>query len=128
MLIIVASLLYFHVLLLWGAVSHAIPVARAILGGACVLMALMGNVLGKVKRNFYLGIRTPWTLSNERVWYATHRLAARLWVVLGCVGFALTFLLPSILPAVLLMCVGWLYPVLYSFIYYKRLEKQGADL
>jgi len=128
MLIVVAAIAYFHGLLLWAALSHAISMPRAVSGGVCVLIALVGNVLGKVKRNFYVGVRTPWTLANERVWYATHRLAGKLWVALGCLGFVLTFLLPSPVPAVLLVCVGSLYPVLYSFLYYKRLEKQGADL
>lgn len=128
MLIVVAAIAYFHGLLLWAALSHAISMPRAISGGVCVLIALVGNVLGKVKRNFYVGVRTPWTLASERVWYATHRVAGKLWVALGCLGLILTFLLPSPLPAVLLVSVGSLYPVLYSFLYYKRLEKQGADL
>ena len=45
------------------------------------MFAALGNVLGKVKRNFYVGIRTPWTIASERVWISTHRLAARLFVV-----------------------------------------------
>jgi uncharacterized membrane protein len=40
-----------------------------------VSLILMGNPMGKVRRNFFIGIRTPWTLASERVWYATHRLA-----------------------------------------------------
>lgn len=128
MLVVVVAIAYFHGLLLWVALSHAISMPRALSGGLCVLIALVGNVLGKVKRNFYVGVRTPWTLANERVWYATHRLAGKLWVALGCLGFILTFLLPSPVPAVLLVSVGSLYPVLYSFLHYKRLEKQGADL
>jgi len=128
MLIMVAAIAYFHGLLLWAALSQAISMPRAVMGGVCVLIALVGNVMGKVKRNFYVGVRTPWTLANERVWYATHRLAGKLLVALGCLGLVLTFLLPSPVPAMLLICVGSLYPVLYSFLYYKRLEKQGAEL
>ena len=128
MLIMVAAIAYFHGLLLWAALSQPISMPRAAMGGVCVLIALVGNVLGKVKRNFYVGVRTPWTLANERVWYATHRLAGKLLVALGCLGLVLTFLLPSPVPAMLLICVGSLYPVLYSFLYYKRLEKQGAEL
>lgn len=38
-------------------------------------VAVIGNLLGKITRNFFAGIRMPWTLANEEVWYRTHRLA-----------------------------------------------------
>ena len=41
----------------------------------------MGNVMGKVRKNFYIGIRVPWTLASDRVWNDTHRLAA--WLMVG---------------------------------------------
>ena len=51
-----------------------------------LLLALLGNVLGKVRRNFWVGVRTPWTLADVRVWERTHRLAAWLFTVAGLVG------------------------------------------
>lgn len=46
-------------------------------------LMLIGNYLGKVRSNFILGIRTPWTLSSELAWKKTHRLGGRLFVLLG---------------------------------------------
>jgi uncharacterized membrane protein len=40
--------------------------------------AAMGNLLTKVKRNFYMGFRTPWTLASDTVWSMTHRMGGRL--------------------------------------------------
>lgn len=127
MVLIVAAFGYFQGIILWAAVTpydKAIA-TRAIMGGACLLLVLMGNVFSKVKRNFYIGVRTPWTLSNDAVWYATHRLAAKVFVTTGVLGFIFAFVLPNPMLAVLVVLPGGMIPVVYSFVYYKRLEKQG---
>ena len=59
MLIIVAMCGYFQAVILWAGVGHAMDVGRAIVGGISLLFALLGNVLGKVRRNLYIGVRTP---------------------------------------------------------------------
>src|SRR5262245_17683179 len=61
-------------------------IGRLMVGGMFLFFALLGNVLGKVKRNFFMGVRTPWTLASETVWTRTHRLAAWLWTGGGLVG------------------------------------------
>jgi uncharacterized membrane protein len=100
---------------------------RFFLGGLCLFFALIGNVLGKVRRNFWMGVRTPWTLASEAVWNQTHRLAAWLFVAAGLLGFALVMVLPPsavwVLLAVLLPAA--LLPVVYSLVLYKRLEREG---
>jgi len=57
--------------------SKLVPAA---LGG---LFLLLGSVLGKVKPNWFVGIRTPWTLSSARSWERTHRLGGWLFMGLG---------------------------------------------
>lgn len=90
-----------------------------------LLFVLLGNVLGKVQRNFWMGIRTPWTLASEPVWIGTHRLAAWLWVAGGLIGFAAVVAgLPFLWCFIGLMVVVLL-PIPYSLILYKRLERQG---
>jgi len=125
MLIVVAMLAYFHAVILWTVTGHAVDVGRAITGGICLLFALLGNVLGKVRRNFYIGIRTPWALANERVWNATHRFAAKTFVIVGAAGLLLSIIGFSGWPVLTLVLVGPLAPVAYSLIFYKRLEKRG---
>jgi uncharacterized membrane protein len=128
MVLMVAAFGYFHVVVLLMASSPKAPVTRAIMGGVCLFLALMGNVLSKVKRNFYIGVRTPWTLASEPVWYATHRLAAKVFVATGVLCLVPALLLPNPVLVVIPMIAACMIPVVYSFIYYKRLEKQGADL
>jgi uncharacterized membrane protein len=125
MVLTVGFLAYTNILILWSALSGPINIVRACLGGISVLIALMGNVMGKLRRNFWVGIRTPWTLANQRVWNATHRFAAKAMVLVGAAGLIVA-LSSALFWAWFAMVVGGLLtPVLYSLIYYKRLERRG---
>lgn len=92
-----------------------------------LLFIIIGNYMGKVRRNFFVGIRTPWTLASEEVWYRTHRLGGWLFVLAGAVvlagslfGWGSYLLLPAALTAALV-------PVLYSLWLYHRIEGFGSD-
>lgn len=119
---------YIHVLTLWSAWARPVDSGRALVAGICLFFAALGNVLGKVRRNFFIGVRTPWTLANERVWIDTHRLAARLFVAAGLIGFLLCLMFGGpaafITTAALILCAA-LAPAVYSLIRYKRLEREG---
>ena len=86
----------------------------------------MGNVIGKVRKNFYIGIRVPWTLASDRVWNDTHRMAAWLWVAAGVLGFGLSIAGVTIYVSIGLLVAAGLIPIVYSFIHYKALEHRGA--
>ena len=64
----------------WGAYMD-----RLVIGGVGLLLVTLGNYLGKTTRNFFLGIRTPWTLASDEVWRRTHRLGGWLLVLAGLV-------------------------------------------
>ncbi|HEY9900715.1 MAG TPA: SdpI family protein [Pantanalinema sp.] len=90
--------------------------------GLGILFVVLGNYLPKVRSNFFIGIRTPWTLSSEEVWYRTHRLGGKLMVAAGAIT-----ILGACLPqpwslAVFLGAVGIaaLLPVFYSYWLFKR--------
>jgi uncharacterized membrane protein len=116
---------YLHGVALAAGFYPDLNLTRVLVAGMFLFFALIGNQLGKVQRNFYVGVRTPWTLANETVWIRTHRLAA--WLITGgsLVGFV------AVLAGVpLLWCFAGLMvlavtPVLYSLVLYKRLERQG---
>jgi immunity protein, SdpI family len=111
--------------ILWTSLGHTVNMGRTILGGICLLFALMGNVMGKVRRNFFVGVRTPWSLANERVWNATHRLAAKTFVLAGLAGMALIAMGLNGWPPLIALLAGALIPVFYSLYFYKQLERRG---
>lgn len=123
---VVCLLGYLQGVHLVGAMRGGFPVDRAMLGGVGLFFVLAGNVMGKVRRNFWLGVRTPWTLANERVWYATHRLAARTMVIGGLLVLAVALAGWPTPLAVAALVGAALMPAGYSLVYYKRLERQGT--
>ena len=122
MLLVVALIGYLHALMVWAALSKPLDMSRSLFGALFLFLVLIGNVLGKVRRNFYIGVRTPWALANEKVWYATHRFAARVCVIGGLVGLVSLILRPSLVFALVILISSALASVVYSLAYYKRLE------
>jgi uncharacterized membrane protein len=108
------------------AKQPAVDLNRTFLAGLFLFFALMGNVMGKVRRNFYIGVRVPWTLASDRVWNDTHRLAAWVMVAAGVIGFAMIVLRVPILAAFAVLVVSAFVPVIYSFVHYKSLERRNA--
>jgi immunity protein, SdpI family len=125
MLLLVALLGHVHLVIVWKAMGGALDIVRATLGAVSVILVAMGNVLGKVRRNFYIGIRTPWTLASERVWYATHRLAAKAFVAAGLIGLVFAFARLPFWAWIAVLVASAAIPLVYSLVLYKRLEKSG---
>jgi len=81
------------------AINQVVPM------GVGILFIVLGNFMPKVKKNWFVGIRTPWTLSNEEVWNKTHRLGGKLFVLGGLAIFVSGFLPGKIAFAILMTVV-----------------------
>jgi len=125
MIVLVSMLAYIHVLALAAGLGVAIDVGRAAIGGVCLFIALLGNVLGKVRRNFYIGIRTPWTIADERVWNKTHRLAAKSCFACGLIGLMAVILRAPFWLPLAMVIAGPMIPAICSLVFYKQLERRG---
>ena len=87
------------------------------------LFVFIGNLMGKVKPNFFLGIRTPWTLSDPDVWNRTHRLGGGLFFLAGLATVASALLLPEQVTFWVLMAgvlAAALIPAVMSYVWYRR--------
>ena len=119
---------------MWDA-GPASPFHRLMTAGIALLIAALGNVLGKARPNWFVGVRTPWTLSSDLTWERTHRWTGRLFVLVGLAGLASAFLLPA--QTALLALVGGLVAVsvvslVYSYLVWrsapdKRTGPQAVD-
>jgi len=125
MALVVILFAYLDAMMLVGSMGKAVDVGRWLVGGMLLILALLGNVLGKVKRNFYVGVRTPWTLASDTVWIRTHRVAAWLFTAGGLVGLGLVLLGVNAILALSVFGLAAIAPAFYSLWLYKRLEKQG---
>jgi uncharacterized membrane protein len=110
------------ILVLLEATGVNVHLNKVIFGALGVLFIVIGAYLGKVRKNFFLGIRTPWTLASDEVWARTHRIGGRLFVFYGLIMLAGMFVM--IPPVVFLVMVGVivLVPVVYSYVVYRRVE------
>lgn len=81
-----------------------------------LLLVIIGNYLPKVKQNYYLGIKLPWTYTDEENWNKTHRLGGRVWVVGGVLMMLNFFMrIRGLEIAILLALI--LIPTIYSWAY-----------
>lgn len=86
------------------------------------LFIVLGNYLPKIRQNYTLGIKLPWTLANEENWNKTHRLAGIVYILMGIFTILMSFnseLNKSILIIVLIV-MAVLVPGVYSFILHLK--------
>jgi len=89
-------------ILVLAAAGVAMDEVRILFSGVGVLFLILGNYLPKTRQNWLMGIRTPWTLSDERVWDKTHRFAGPLFMAAGM----------AVLWSALFAPLAWRVPVL----------------
>jgi uncharacterized membrane protein len=120
-----AYLAYLYGMTLYHSLVHPINILMGIIPSFSLLEMVLGYVIGKAHPNWFVGIRTPWTLSNPVVWAKTHRLGSKL--MYGSAGIALLGLLvPEVAIFFLLvpMMAMSLITIVYSYwIYQKETQK-----
>ncbi len=114
----------FFATILSNLFPHQISFPRIFAGGLGVFMILVGNYLSQVKQNFFIGIRTPWTITSENNWLHTHRFAGRLFFIAGILSII------SALADAPFQYIFWgnmiaaLSPILYSLLIHLRPRRQ----
>jgi uncharacterized membrane protein len=116
----------------YASLGFKLDVGLIIQSSCVILFLVIGNQFGKVRPNYFVGIRTPWTLNNEDVWMRTHRLSARIWVIASLLMLPLIFLVQQKIGVVLFIIYLTLlvvFPVVYSWSIHKAIvkEKHGDD-
>jgi len=128
-LLLVAFLTGVQALLLAANLGVDVPISPLVLVATGAFLGYVGLLLREAEQNWFVGIRTPWTLSSEVVWERTHALAAPLFVLAGvamAVGGILAWLLDA--PEVVTWVVGGVVvvaaflPMAYSYYVYRSLD------
>jgi uncharacterized membrane protein len=116
-----------HVAVLAYGLGAPVRMDRVVSAGVGVLLMVVGNYLTRVQPNWFVGIRTPWTLSSESVWRRTHRVGGRLMAGGGALMVVAAFLpagahLAVFFATLVLVAVV---PLVLSYVWWKR-ERQNA--
>lgn len=119
---ILAFFLFLHSVVSANTLGHTVPVDLVIPFGVGLLFMILGNYMGKIRKNYFVGIKYPWTLENETVWNKTHRFGGKLFVITGIAMICAVVLPPVFRVGVLfgsaiLIVSGTL---VYSWIVYKK--------
>jgi uncharacterized membrane protein len=88
-----------------------------------VLYIILGNYFKTIKANYFIGIRTPWTLENETVWKKTHKLGGKLWFVGGIIIVLTSLILdkePNVTVFLIITGIITIIPIVYSYIIFKN--------
>lgn len=117
-----------YVVWMAAALGYRVDIGFAVKTALGLLFIAIGNVLGQVRFNYFVGVRTPWTLADEAVWRRTHRLAAKVWVLGGlvCLVLAPFRTLWAVVAFFCVLTLMTLVPVAFSCFYYLRLGLRGA--
>jgi uncharacterized membrane protein len=123
---ILAMMLVIHLAILLGASGAPDSVSLVVRAAIGAMFIVMGNVMPRTRQNWFVGVRTPWTLASERVWDRTHRLAGYLFVALGVIVILTIPLAPQIGIPVLAagVAIVGLGSVVYSYLEWRK-EKSG---
>jgi len=110
-------------IILWNSGTRISPNLTFPLGMGA-LFYYIGILCSKAKRNWFIGIRTPWTLSSDRVWDRTHQLAGKLYKIAGIISlFGAFFGVYAFLFILVPVIAVSIYTVVYSYVEYKRENK-----
>ena len=86
-----------------------------------IVFIVIGNYLPKMQRNATVGVRIPWTLSDDKNWYKTHRMAGKLWVIGGLIILLESFVqvaMPYVMGVVIAIMI--IAPMIYSFLLSRK--------
>lgn len=107
--------------------SHLLP--TFMMGGLGVLLIIIGNFMGKIRQNYFIGLRTPWTLNDKEVWQKSQRFGGYVFILAGLFilisGFTGIYTEAILLTAIIALVVV---PIGYSYMIYKRKANTGKTL
>jgi uncharacterized membrane protein len=112
---------YVYILTLLWNLGIVFNMNMVLMPAFAVLFYYMGVLLEKAKRNYFIGIRTPWTLASDKVWDKTHKLGAKLFKVTGLLALFSIFFYNYAFFFVFIPIIGSsLYLVIYSYYEFKK--------
>jgi uncharacterized membrane protein len=128
MLAVIALMVVIHFVVLRAELTGVAPSMTLLFGAIGIVLAVVGSFLGRLKKNFWIGVRTPWTLASDEVWQRTNKLAGQLFVA-GGIAIAVASFFGAAVVAVLVavIAIAAIVSIAYSYILYRRIEGFDPD-
>ena len=109
--------------------KNRILVDKIVIIGVGALFVFMGNLMPKIKRNFFIGIRLPWTIYSDEVWRKTHKMGKPVFMTMGLIVLLSAFISSEIAFIIMLIAVfgGILFLSVYSYLEWKKIPKTDKE-
>lgn len=126
-LLIIIFLFYLYLLTIFGNLNFRFNLVQLLVPALGILFFYTGILVENAKRNWFIGIRTPWTLSSDQVWEKTHQLGGKLFKAAGVIAFLGVFFQNLAIYFVLVPAVGVsLYMIVFSYFEFQK-EARGKS-
>lgn len=124
--LIIAFMLYLHILTILWNLDFKFDMIRLMAPGFACLFYGAGVLMENSGQNWFVGIRTPWTMSNEKVWSKTNKLGGKLFKISGAIAL-LALVLPSLaMPFIIApVILSAIYAAVYSYLEYEKIKKKN---
>lgn len=122
--VFIAFFAYVQAITFYAAYYPSLIIMRPMFIGLGILYILLGNYLSKIRQNYFIGIKVPWTLESEDNWNKTHRFASWTFVIAGIIVLVEAFFIWQAAPVVFgSLMLGSFLPVLYSYLLFKNKQR-----
>lgn len=120
-IILMLFLLYVYILTVFWNLGLRFNMMLFMLPAMSILFYYCGILVERAKRNWFIGIRTPWTLSNDKNWEKTHKLGGKLFKIAAVISLS-GIIFPSYAILIFIVAIGLagLYPMIYSYLEYRK--------
>jgi len=123
--VIILFLFYIYILAILWNLGQRFNMVYLLIPALAILFYSIGILVEKAKRNWFIGIRTPWTLSNDKVWQKTHQIGGKLFKIAGLIAlFGFFFPRYAIFFMIIPMILFAVYLVIYSYFAYQKAVKK----
>lgn len=124
LLVFVGFMLYVHLLVLFASLGWQFNMVTLMMPAMGLLFIMIGYMMQNTKRNYFIGIRTPWTLSSDYVWDETHKLGAKTFMLAGVVVFFSSFFgVIGVFLMLVALLLGTLIPIAYSYRLHQKSQQ-----
>jgi uncharacterized membrane protein len=121
-ILVIAFMLAIHVVIILAATGSPIEMHKVMMPSVGIFIAALGFLLPRVHPNWFVGIRTPWTLTSDISWERTHKIAGPLFIALGVLIVASTAMAPT--TAIWILVVAAVGITIFLFAYSYQVWKE----
>lgn len=121
---IIWFMLYMYIVTNFVTLNPEYNISKFIMFGIWVLFLIIWNYMWKIRQNYFVGIKVPWTLANEEVWNKTHRFGGKMFMLAWILFILNAFFLRQVVGVfTVAICLMVFSPIIYSYVIFKKIKK-----